>query len=83
MKLQVIIATTVYVLIAYNIYSQENLFFLKATPVDDPYLYSNEISAALLKYNKDSMKLDEVINLATYENRVKDIRYYYENKNFI
>lgn len=83
MKLQVIIATTVYVLIAYNIYSQENLFFLKATPVDDPYLYSNEISAALLKYNKDSMKLDEVINLATYENRVKDIRYYYENKRII
>lgn len=82
MRLQAIIAT-VYLLIASNTYSQDKLYFLKATPVDDPYLYSNEIPAALLKYNKDSMKLNEVVNLATYENRIKDIRYYYESKRIV
>lgn len=82
MKLQVII-TTVYLLIASSTYSQEKLFFLKATPVDDPYLYSNEIPATLLMYNKDSMKINEVVNLATYENRIKDIRYYYESKRIV
>jgi hypothetical protein len=82
MRLQVI-TTTVYLLITSNIYSQDKLFFLKATPVDDAYLYSDEIPAALLKYNKDSMKLNEVVNLASYENRVKDIRYYYESKRIV
>ncbi|MHC1702734.1 MAG: hypothetical protein AB9846_02390 [Tenuifilaceae bacterium] len=82
MRLQVI-ATTVYLLIASSTYSQEKLFFLKATPVDDPYLYSDEIPAALLMYNKDSMKLMVAVNLATYENRVKDIRYYYESKRIV
>jgi hypothetical protein len=82
MRLQVIV-TTMYLLLASNTYSQEKLFFLKATPVDDPYLYSVEIPAALLKYNKDSMKLNEVVNLATYENRIKDIRYYYDSKRIV
>lgn len=78
-----LIVTTMYLLIASNTYSQEKLFFLKATPVDDPYLYNDEIPAALLKYNMDSMKLNEFVNLATYENRIKDIRYYYDSKRII
>lgn len=66
-----------------NAYSQDGLFFLRATPVEDPYLNSNEMPAALLKYNKDSMKIKIVVNLASYENRVKDIRYYYDDNRII
>lgn len=74
---------TVFLLIASNIYSQESLFFLKATPVEDPYLYREVIPAALLKYNRDSIKLNQSVDLATYDNRIKDIRYYYESKRII
>lgn len=74
---------TMFLLMANSIYAQNTLYSLKATPVEDPYLYRNEIPAALFKYDKDSMMINEAINLATYENRVKDIRYYYESKRII
>lgn len=74
---------TAFLFLASSIYAQNTLYFFKATPVEDPYLYRDEIPAAMLMYNKDSMKLMEAVNLATYENRIKDIRYYYESKRII
>jgi len=74
---------TAFLLIANGIYAQNTLYFLKATPVEDPYLYSDEILAVLLKYNKDSVKFNNVVNLTTYDNRIKDVRYYYDNNRII
>lgn len=82
MKLQVTV-TIICLLILKSIYAQDRLFFLKATPVDDPYVFSDDIPAALLLFNKDSIKFNEVVKLTTYENRVKDIRYYYESKRIV
>ena len=64
-----------------NVYSQ-NLFLLKATPYEDPYEFDSEFSAGIFRYKPDSLKLEKVLNLAAYDNRVQSIQHYY-NENLI
>jgi hypothetical protein len=63
-----------------DICAQEQLFLIKATPFEDPYEFFSELPAVLLKFDADSMTLKEEIELAAFNDRVQEIRYYHDEK---
>ena len=60
--------------------SQNQLFFVKATTVDDPYIYNVTIPACVYKYERDSMILKQVLPLSSSQLWFKDMSYNYDAK---
>ena len=63
--------------------SQNQLFFVKATTVDDPYILTIPIPAGVYKYEKDSMKLKQVLPLTSDKLWFKDLSYNYDARTMI